>query len=364
MKDPYAAGGADWPAELQDGVLTRSQALTAGVTAKVIAKRLQQGRWQRLHPGVYATFNGPPSWNCQLWAAVLRAGPDSALSHQTAAQLWGLTAQTGQAAQAGLARQAGPATQAGLAAQAGLATPAGLVASADAIHVTVPSGSQVARIPGVVLHYSGRVGQARHPMLTPPRTRAEETVLDLAAAASTADDAIAWVLRACAGRRTTADRIVAAMNGRRRLRWRPELSLALDPVNSGVHSLLEFRYVIRVERPHGLPPGRRQQLVMRGTRRQYSDVDYDGYATIVELDGRAAHPESSRLLDTRRDNANVADGQVTLRYGWAEVSERSCEVAAQVASALRQQGWPGKLRRCGSTCRLIADPRRGRSAAP
>jgi len=37
----------DWPVELQNGVLTRSQALAAGFTDQVIATNLRQGRWQR-----------------------------------------------------------------------------------------------------------------------------------------------------------------------------------------------------------------------------------------------------------------------------------------------------------------------------
>jgi very-short-patch-repair endonuclease len=81
-------------------------------------------------------------------------------------------------------------------------------------------------------------------------------------------------------------------------------------------------------------------------------VAYEEYSTIVELDGRAAHPEAARWMDVRRDNAKIADGRVTLRYGWTEVCESSCEIAAEVARALRRQGWTGTLRRCGSSCRL------------
>ena len=309
----------DWPVELQNGVLTRSQALAAGFTDQVIATNLRQGRWQRLHPGVYATFSGPPGADCLQWAAVLRAGPRAVLSYQTAARLWDL---------------AGPATA--------------------AIHVTVPRGSPVAGAPGLVVHYSQRVTQARHPTRTPPLTTVEETALDLAGAAGTAEDAVAWVLRAVASRRTTAEHLAVAMRHRRRLRWRAEISCALDPVNSGLHSILEYRFVNRVERPHGLPAGTRQRLVVRGSRAQYSDVAYEEYATLVELDGRAAHPESSRDLDTRRDNANIADGWVTLRYGWIDVSEHSCEIAAELARTLRRRGWAGSLRRCSASCRIPA----------
>src|SRR5215472_1141681 len=112
---------------LQDGVITREQALSAGLTSKTIEVRLRTDRWQRLHTGVYAAFSGQPPRAALLWGAVLRTGPRSALSHQTAAELYGL-----------------------------------LDAPALVIHVTVPKGSGVARPAGVALHYSGRLEQSRH----------------------------------------------------------------------------------------------------------------------------------------------------------------------------------------------------------
>jgi hypothetical protein len=308
-----------WAAECQDGVISRAQALALGLTRNTIAWRLERGLWQRMLPGVYATFSGEPGRRCRLWAVTLQAGPGSALSHHTAAELWGLTSEP-----------------------------------SAAVHITVPRGSPVARLPGVVLHYSGRVLAARHPVLTPSRTRIEETVLDLAQAAVTLDEALAWIFRSCAGRRTTPEHLAQAMRLRPRLRWRAELSRALGEAISGVHSLLEHRYFTGVERPHGLPAGKRQLIIRRGSRRQYSDVAYEEYSTLVELDGRVAHPEASRWTDIRRDNANAADGRVTLRYGWTEVCENSCEVAAEVARALRQRGWTGSPRRCGTRCRMDA----------
>jgi len=121
----------------QRGVLTRAQAIDAGLTDGAIAVRLRSGRWQRLHTGVYATFSGEPPRDSRLWAAVLRAGPRAALSHQTAAELYGLTVPSH-----------------------GLAVPAPM------IHVTVPSGSPVTRPAGTIVHYSGRLEQTRHPVLT------------------------------------------------------------------------------------------------------------------------------------------------------------------------------------------------------
>src|SRR5258705_3134574 len=149
------------------------------------------------------------------------------------------------------------------------------------------------------------------------------------------------------------------MAGRARMRWRAELTAALGLGADGVHSLLEFRYVTRVERPHGLPAGTRQYQVTRSGQHQYQDVAYQAYTVVVELDGQVAHPVEFRWRDIRRDNASAADGQATLRYGWPDVTQRACLVAAEVGAVLAQRGWDGRLRHCGPACQLPAGPHPG-----
>src|SRR6185312_3411565 len=74
----------------QSGVVSRAQALRAGLTVDMIKFRVRSGRWRQIHPGVYATFTGMPGRSVRLWAAVLSAGPGAVLSYQTAAELQGL----------------------------------------------------------------------------------------------------------------------------------------------------------------------------------------------------------------------------------------------------------------------------------
>jgi hypothetical protein len=104
-----------------------------------------------------------------------------------------------------------------------------------------------------------------------------------------------------------------------------------------------------------LPQAVRQARVLRGTRAEYRDVLYQAFGVAVELDGVAAHPGDLRWRDIRRDNAAVADRVITLRYGWADVTERRCQVAAQVADVLRRRGWNGSVCRCspGGTVSVI-----------
>ena len=120
--------------------------------------------------------------------------------------------------------------------------------------------------PGAAVLFS-RV-PARHPARLPPQTTLEETVLDLADVSPTAEDAVAWAIKACQRRLSTPDRITAALAGRNRARWRRDLTDAITEVTIGVHSPLELRYLRDVERRHGLPRGDRQAVtIRRGARR-------------------------------------------------------------------------------------------------
>jgi predicted transcriptional regulator of viral defense system len=175
---PEAAEIARW----QAGAISRRQLLDAGLNRKKIARRLERGRWQQLHRGVYAAFNAPPPRETWLWAAVLRAGEGAVLSHQTAAELHGL-----------------------------------IDSPAEVIHVTVPSTRRITSS-GLVIRMSGRIGQARQPNRDPPRTSVEETVLDLAELSRTLDDACGWITKACGKRLTTEEKLRTALASRKKMR--------------------------------------------------------------------------------------------------------------------------------------------------
>lgn len=77
-------------ASRQYGVVSRAQALSAGLSSAAITRRLSSGRLLRLHREVYALPGVPTSRSQTLIAAVLWAGPGSAASHRAAAELWKL----------------------------------------------------------------------------------------------------------------------------------------------------------------------------------------------------------------------------------------------------------------------------------
>ena len=309
--------------ELQHGVIARWQVARAGQGARIVDPQLQIGRWQPLYRGVYATFTGRPSRIALLWGAVLRAGPGAALSYDTAAELDRLSDKPSMC-----------------------------------IHVTVDPTRQITfssrechgLAPKIILHRSTRLDQARHPARMPPRTRIEETTLDLAQVSPSFDQALAWLAIACGRRLTTPELLLDSMAARSRLRWRARLVSALTDVGDGVHSVLEWHYVRGVERSHGLPRATRQVLSRVGGRTRYLDNHYREFGVAVELDGQVAHPLEARWRDIHRDNASAEAGIVTLRYGWADVTQEPCRVAAEIARVLRNHGWTGRPRPCGPGC--------------
>jgi len=180
-------------------------------------------------------------------------------------------------------------------------------------------------------------------------------VLDLIAAARTFDDAYGWISAAVGRRLTTPQLLGKVLEGRPRMRWRGWVAAALEDAADGVHSPLERRYVLGVERPHGLPAARRQAKRRHGSGLRYLDNLYEAYGLCVELDGAVAHPAEGRWRDTRRDNVNFVQGARTLRYGWPDVTERRCLTAAEVGTALRDRGWTGTIRPCGAACTTAKD---------
>jgi putative AbiEi antitoxin of type IV toxin-antitoxin system len=72
----------------QHGVVARSQLIQLGLSSGAIKQRIRNGRLHPVLQGVYAVGR-PQISRCGLWmAAVLRCGPDVALSHQSAGALW------------------------------------------------------------------------------------------------------------------------------------------------------------------------------------------------------------------------------------------------------------------------------------
>jgi len=301
----------------QAGVVSRQQLLRAGVSRTTVDSKARHGRWQRLHPGVYGTFTGVVTWEARLWAAVLYAGPGALLSHETAAEVLGLTGRR-----------------------------------CPVVHVTVPASRRVRPPLGVAVHRSTFDYPRWRPQRgIPPHTFYAETIVDLVAGAGNLDDVVAWVSRGIAGNLVSDAQLKAAVAARRRFRWRGQLVEVIGRVAGGSHFPLEFRYDRDVEHAHGLPAAARQvKFVKPDGTKGFRDRCYEQYGLIVELDGEEFHPARRHGQDRARDNEAAATTGATLRYGWAEIQRTPCDTAGQVYRALRKRGYRGSIRPCSAAC--------------
>lgn len=304
----------------QAEVVSRQQLLRAGVSRTMIESKVRYGLWQPIHAGTYGAFNGAVSREAYLWAAVLYAGPGALLSHETAAEVLGLTTRR-----------------------------------YPVIRVTIPASRRVRAPQGVAIHRSAfSYPRWRPPRGIPPHTFYTETIIDLVAASENLDDVVAWVSRGIARKLVSEAQLKAGVSARRRFRWRDQMNSVIESVAGGAHFPLEFRYDRDVERAHNLPGATRQvKFVKPDGTKGFRDRCYEEYGLVVELDGNEFHPAEQRAQDQARDNEAAATTGATLRYGWTDVSRTPCETAGQVYRALRKRGYQGVIRPCSATCRAL-----------
>lgn len=301
-------------AVLQSNVLTREQALAHGLGADPWHRLLTTGVWRSITSGIALTRPTDPDWSSLAWAGVLAGGDRSRLGGTAAGFASGLVDQE-------------PAV----------------------IRVLVPMSNARSR-PGPWHFVRERPGvRSERSPGSPPRTTVEDTVLDLVGDSEIGDlpDLLTRVVQRGL---TTPARLGSAARHRSRLRHRRLIELILADVAAGAESPLELSYLRDVERAHGLPTGRRQAARLR----YCTDVSYDDYAVLVELDGRLGHDGLGRFRDMWRDNQFLVSGRLTLRYGWRDVVGACCEVAHQVGRLLVRQGWSGVVQRC-PRCRSATD---------
>jgi hypothetical protein len=306
-------------ARLQGGIVSRHQAIKAGMSSGAVRWAVRRGTWQQVYPGVYATFTGPVRRPARLWAALLYAGPGAVLSHETAAELVGLADR-----------------------QSAL------------INVTIPNGRRVVAPAGVKIHITRQaVPKWSYAQGVPPHTLPDDTIVDLVNAAASLDDAAGWVTAGFARHLIAEWPFRQAVAARSRLRWRDQLDEVITLAAGGAHSVLEYRYDRDVERAHGLPRATRQAPFTKPDgSRGFRDRCYERYGRLViELDGKRYHPDEARYRDRARDNQAAAKGGSTLRYDWSDVTRQPCETAAQVHAALRERGYRGPVRPCSPGCR-------------
>jgi len=295
-------------ATAQAGVVTREQATALGMSRHAIQRLTTAGDWVPLARGIYLTAPIVPTWPALAWSGVLIGGDGARLGGEAAAYLNRLIPE--------------PPSE---------------------IDVLVPAGRTVRVHGSWSFHRESPGARSAGTSGSPPRLGIAATVVDLCDHGSPSDT-VHWLTTAVQKRLTTPEAILREMAGRARVTHRQLMLDLLTDVAAGAESALEVSYLRDVERAHGLPRGRRQG--QRLGLPYHSDVGYDDFQTLVELDGRDGHVGSGRFRDMARDNTFATALWLTLRYGWFDVVDRPCQVAWQVATTLIQRAWRGFPTRC------------------
>lgn len=305
----------------QDGVISRSQALEAGLAQHDLRRLLRRREWAVVHRGVYVNHTGEPSWHQLAWAAVLLTWP-SALCHESA-----------------LRAAEGPGKS---------------DRSVVTMHVAVHRNRTALVTPqGIRVHHREGLDDDVLWNMGPPRLRYGEAALDVAISTTSQLDAIGALAQACQSRRTTAARLLTSLGQRSRAPRRSWLEAILNDVRDGTCSVLEHGYLTLIERPHGFPVAVRQERAGASVGIVYRDASYG--PRIVEIDGRLSHDSSTqRDADFERDLDAAVEGRSTTRLAWGQVFDRPCSTAAKLVVVLRRDGVLVSPHGCGPGCPVTA----------
>jgi hypothetical protein len=302
----------------QEGVLSTSVALRF-MTEDQLRWKISSGRWQKPSRGVVVAQSGPLTDRQMLWAALLRAGPRAALAGLTAARLDGFKGYDDK------------------------------IPFADRpIHLLVPYGHKQRTPPRgltVVTHYSQLLITSAdvHPTRQPRRTRIARSLVDAAAWMPTDRGAAAILAAGVQQRLVRADDLRQVSGRIQTLRRRKLILGTLGDIEGGSQALSELDFNKKVVRVFRLPEPSRQ-VARRDTRgrRRWTDVMWDDYKIVVEIDG-AQHTEDplQRWDDMERDIDLSMDGYLTLRFPAWLIRTDPQYVAHRILDALRRAGYQG-----------------------
>jgi hypothetical protein len=275
----------------QCGAISRAQLTASGLSDATISRWVAGGRLHRVHPGVYAAGHVALGSEGKLIAALLYAGPGSALSHVTAAWWWELLGPE-------------PAT----------------------IHVSALRKRR--SLPGLCAHRPRKVDRVFHRGL--PVT---DVALALVEAAPSLPFNILRRAVAEAEYRRLCDAAGFAIALRRGRLGSAALRRAVTqhyPELARTLSVLEERFLALCERS-GVP----MPEVNVKVGGLMVDALWRDARLIVELDGHAAHGTRAAIeRDRRRELTLRSRGYTVLRYTWAQVIRDADLVVADLTAAL------------------------------
>ncbi|RBY82346.1 DUF559 domain-containing protein [Blastococcus sp. TF02A-26] len=299
----------DWRAAIrtamaEHGQLATRRQLLGHVPALVLDGHIGRRNLVRVFPHVYRLRDAAVDEHMVLRAALVHAGPVSALSHTTALAVWGVRT---------------------------LERP---------LHLTVDHGLQRVGAPDLVVH--------RRLSFDPTSAQCVERrglrVTQLARALVDSwpllptEERRPLLLDVARRRLVTADQVRDALAERPNVAGRRALAQTVDLIADGVQSELEAHGVLRVFRHRSLPRSVGQFRVTLPTGDVFLDRCWPEVKLVVELDGAAHHtsPEDRRR-DLARDRALAALGWVVLRFSYADVVRDPEGVRVAVLAAYRER---------------------------
>ncbi len=269
-----------------DGVITRRQALDAGLSSSAIGRLADSGAWSRVGNGVYFAANHGMSHRARMRIACARAGSRSVLSGGSAAWWHRIEPRP-------------PTT----------------------ITVTAPRTRHSANIPGVDvllrdLHEVDIVERAGIRVTSIPLT-----VLDAAGATGSKvlDSAL---LRG----QVSLEQLLAAHRRYPGRRGAPVSERMLTAAANGARSEAE-RILVKLLRTARITGWVTNEEVCGYP----VDVMFVGHKVIIEIDGFAFHSDAEAFQhDRTRQNVLVGNGWTVLRFTWSDLTERPHHVVAQI----------------------------------
>lgn len=283
----------------QHGAVARRQLIALGFGRRAIEHMIATGRLHPVHVGVYLVGHRAPGPHTRHMAALLAAGQGAALSHSTAALVFGL--------------------------------PPG--AAAGSIELTVPRQTMVRR-PGLRVHRCAD-GLDEADLTTREGltlTAPARTLLDIAPRLD--DRALRWAIEEARIRAiaTTADllSVTGRHPGRRGV---AKLRASLDAVAGDptlTRSEAERRLIDLVRRAR--LPRPRTNVDVAGWN---VDLHWPEQRLVAEVDGFAYHGGRTAFERDRRKDADLQTaGQRVVRLSWRQVTREPAAVTALLARLL------------------------------
>jgi very-short-patch-repair endonuclease len=273
----------------QHGVVARRQLLALGFTREAIRQRIWNGRLHPLYRGVYAVGRPELTQHGRWMAAILAKGPAAVLSHRSAAALYGIALQKG-----------------------------------NAIHISVPAHSRRGSSRGITVHR--RTGLSATTKQGVPTTTPTDTLVDLATQLSA--DALEQAINEADKRDLVDPEALREAVEHLRRPGTSRLKSTLDR-HTPTDSSLE-RAFLRIAKRAGLPQPQTQADVS-GHR---VDFHWPDLNLVVETDGLRYHrTPAQQAADRVRDQDHLVAGLTALRFTRAQVEQDPIRVEAVLRRA-------------------------------